>query len=640
MFGASALSSLFASYAAPAAAEHPREGKAERLPYARNISGPRHASRSRTRTRTRQNYLRSEQPTNNNVGWSKTAPKDHPLSSHNLSKKGYHTFMCLNIPLHVKKRYTLIRELGIGAYGCVALAYDEQSERQVAIKKVSNFFDQEVLTRRTLREVASLSHLMGCPNVVQILDFDVSFIELNEVYFIFKACDADLSQIIRSDQELTESHIRFFMVQLLRGVHSMHSAHIIHRDLKPGNLLVNTDCRLFICDFGMSRAFESQNSDYLRQHLSLGDNDTNGSIVSTPDDSSQDHFAMNIIDVEADRRDTPHTDKSDQAAFMRFFYSGGADAGSEEKPLPLSKPSQIHFPGAPLTNYVATRWYRAPEVMLRNKGGYTPAMDMWSVGCILAELLGRRPIFPGSDYMDQLSRINKVLGGPSESLLDQMGSAHARHHIESLPHCEGVQWSKLYPGSPETALDLLNRLLQWDPEKRITAGEALAHPWFKRYWQGSTSTQLPSPFRRFAQVEMIHTPAEFKLAFENQSDTIKDLWMSNPSNFHLETTSSAHFPSPKRPPAVNWQHSSPQSAGTMILDSSTPSSSGPDSVHQDIMNGRLHDDEPDQCLSANEPTTSDDGVISSENFGEPSLEQTEHSGFSWLNRACSLISWH
>ncbi|CCU98597.1 unnamed protein product [Malassezia sympodialis ATCC 42132] len=455
---------------------------------------------------------------------------------------------------------------------------------------------------------------MGCPNVVQILDFDVSFIELNEVYFIFKACDADLSQIIRSDQELTESHIRFFMVQLLRGVHSMHSAHIIHRDLKPGNLLVNTDCRLFICDFGMSRAFESQNSDYLRQHLSLGDNDTNGSIVSTPDDSSQDHFAMNVIDVEADRRDTPHTDKSDQAAFMRFFYSGGADAGSEEKPLPLSKPSQIHFPGAPLTNYVATRWYRAPEVMLRNKGGYTPAMDMWSVGCILAELLGRRPIFPGSDYMDQLSRINKVLGGPSESLLDQMGSAHARHHIESLPHCEGVQWSKLYPGSPEMALDLLNRLLQWDPEKRITAGEALAHPWFKRYWQGSTSTQLPSPFRRFAQVEMIHTPAEFKLAFENQSDTIKDLWMSNPSNFHLETTSSAHFPSPKRPPAVNWQHSSPQSAGTMILDSSTPSSSGPDSVHQDILNGQLHDDEPDKCLSANEPTTSDDGVMSSENF--------------------------
>jgi len=457
MFGASALSNLFASYAAPTAAEQSRDGRADSLAYGRNALGPRNATRSRTRTRMR---LRSEQPTGSTVGWSKTAPKDHPLSSHNLSKRGYHTFMCLDIPFHVQKRYTLVRGLGIGSYGCVALAYDEQSGRQVAIKKVSHFFDQEVLTRRTLREVASLSHLVDCPNIIQILDFDVSFIELNEVYFILQACDADLSQIIRSEQELTESHIRFFMVQLLRGVHSMHSSHIIHRDLKPGNLLVKTDCRLFICDFGMSRAFESQDPDYI-QHLSrMGD----GSIVTTPDGSAQDPFSMGTINVDGDRRDTPLTDTSDQTAFLQFLYSGGADVCHEEKSRSISKASQIQFPGAPLTDYVATRWYRAPEVMLRCKGGYTPAMDMWSIGCILAELLGRCPIFPGSNYMDQLSRINKVLGAPSESLLNQIGSTRARHHVESLPQCEGVPWLKLYPEAPEMALDLLDRLLQWDPK--------------------------------------------------------------------------------------------------------------------------------------------------------------------------------
>ncbi|WFD28341.1 hypothetical protein MNAN1_003350 [Malassezia nana] len=550
--------------------------------------------------------------------------------------------MCLHVPFHVKKRYTLVRELGIGAYGCVALAYDEESERQVAIKKVSHFFDQEVLARRTLREVASLSHLVECPNIVQILDFDVTFIELNEVYFILKACDADLSQIIRSEQELTEAHIRFFMVQLLRGVHSMHTAHIIHRDLKPGNLLVNTDCRLYVCDFGMSRAFESGDYDYLSQLSRVGA-DTLSSPISTPDGQTQDPFAMGTINIDAHRRDSPLTDTSDRAAFMQFFYSGGLENGNERDSRPVTKPCHIQFPGGPLTDYVATRWYRAPEALLRFKEGYTPAMDMWSVGCILAELLGRRPLFPGSDYMDQLSRINSVLGGPSESLLGQVGSTRVRHHVESLPPCAGKEWSELYPEAPEPALDLLGRLIQWDPEKRMTAGEALAHPWLKRYWQGSLSTHVPTPFRHFSDVEMVHTPDEFKWAFEHQSDQVKALWTAErQADAHQDDSSSTALPPSKRAAASGWSHSSPQSAGAMTMDSSASSSSELDSMHEHTLTEPFHDNQ--SCMSMSPATTKpsahERSAHPSETFCEQKIQRTEPSGFSLLNRARAFMNWN
>lgn len=550
--------------------------------------------------------------------------------------------MCLDVPFHVKKRYTLVRELGVGAYGCVALAFDEQAQRQVAIKKVSNFFDQEVLTRRTLREVASLSHLVDCPNVVQILDFDVTFIDLNEVYFILKACDADLCQIIRSDQALTESHIRFFMVQLLRGVHAMHNAHIIHRDLKPGNLLVNTDCRLFICDFGMSRAFESLDSDYLLRLSRMGSSETSTPTVTTPDGSAQDPFSMGTIDVNGERRETPLTDTSDRAAFMQFFYAGGVDTSNDKEPRPISKPPCVHFPGGPLTDYVATRWYRAPEIMLRYKGGYTPAMDIWSVGCILAELLGRRPIFPGTDYMDQLSRMNKVLGGPAESLLTQIGSSRARHHVKSLPPSEGIPWSTMYPDAPALALDLLDRLIQWDPEKRITAGEALAHPWLKRYWQGSLSTHLAPPFQQFTEIEMIHTPKDFKTAFENQCDAIRIVRTpSRLAEASMNATSPDDTSSSMQDLASDWQHNSPQSAGTMTMDSSSPSTSGPDSDHDYIPNEHLHDDQSCASMSpmTSKPRGQDDTPEPSQSSREAKLAPSEHSGFSLLSRARALIHW-
>lgn len=125
--------------------------------------------------------------------------------------------------------------------------------------------------------------------------------------------ETDLSQIIKSNQPLSDDHIQFFLYQILRGLKYIHSAGIYHRDLKPRNLLVNSNCDLKICDFGLARA-----------------------------------------DIE-----------------------------------------ELQTAQTALTDYIATRWYRAPEVILSWKK-YGPAIDVWSVGCILAELIIRKPLLPAA----------------------------------------------------------------------------------------------------------------------------------------------------------------------------------------------------------------------------------------------------
>ena len=85
-----------------------------------------------------------------------------------------------------------------------------------------------------------------------------------------------------------------------------------------------------------------------------------------------------------------------------------------------------------MTEYVVTRWYRAPELLLANET-YSGAIDIWSVGCILAELLQRTPLFPGADYLDQLKRIIKVLGSPSDAELTFIQHPRARSYLNQLP---------------------------------------------------------------------------------------------------------------------------------------------------------------------------------------------------------------
>lgn len=142
-----------------------------------------------------------------------------------------------------------------------------------------------------------------------------------------------------------------------------------------------------------------------------------------------------------------------------------------------------------LTEYVATRWYRAPEIMLNSKG-YTKSIDIWSVGCILAEMISNRPIFPGKHYLDQLNHILNILGSPTQEDLNCIINEKARSYLQSLPPKAKQSWRAQYPHADERALDLLDKMLTFNPHKRITVEQCLEHPYLEQYYEPTDEVSM------------------------------------------------------------------------------------------------------------------------------------------------------
>ena len=154
----------------------------------------------------------------------------------------------------VDSRYTLIKPIGHGAYGVVCSALDNLTGEKVAIKKINKAFEHLTDTKRTLREVKILRHF-NHENVIRIKDIlrPASLDRFDDVYIVSELMDTDLHQIISSPQPLTDDHCQYFLYQILRALKYIHSAHVLHRDLKPSNLLLNGNCDLKVCDFGLAR---------------------------------------------------------------------------------------------------------------------------------------------------------------------------------------------------------------------------------------------------------------------------------------------------------------------------------------------------------------------------------------------------
>ncbi|CAN4103003.1 unnamed protein product [Withania somnifera] len=131
------------------------------------------------------------------------------------------------------------------------------------------------------------------------------------------------------------------------------------------------------------------------------------------------------------------------------------------------------------TDYVATRWYRAPELCGCFFSKYTPAIDIWSIGCIFAEVLMGKPLFPGKSVVHQLDLITDLLGTPSADIISGVRNEKARKYLTDMRKKSPVSFTEKFPKADPLALRLLQRLLAFDPKDRPTAEEALADPYFK-----------------------------------------------------------------------------------------------------------------------------------------------------------------
>jgi renal tumor antigen len=133
----------------------------------------------------------------------------------------------------------------------------------------------------------------------------------------------------------------------------------------------------------------------------------------------------------------------------------------------------------PYTEYISTRWYRAPECILTS-GSYGKAVDVWAIGCILYELLTARPLFPGKHEIDQIARIHNIIGSPTKEILDQFRSNPNTQLSFSFPVRKPQDFHNLLPNCSDETVDLLGRLLEYDPRKRVSASVALSHPAFRQ----------------------------------------------------------------------------------------------------------------------------------------------------------------
>ncbi|KAE9586157.1 putative mitogen-activated protein kinase CMGC-MAPK family [Lupinus albus] len=308
-----------------------------------------------------------------------------------IRNEGKHYYSIWQSLFEIDTKYVPIKPIGRGSYGIVCSSVNRETNEKVAIKKIQNAFENHIDALRTLRELKLLRHIQH-ENVIALKDImmPVHRRSFKDVYLVYELMDTDLHHIITSSQALSDDHCQYFLFQLLQGLKYLHLANILHRDLKPGNLLINANCDLKICDFGLARTYASNNE------------------------------------------------------FM--------------------------------TEYVVTRWYRAPELLLCCDN-YGTSIDVWSVGCIFAELLGRKPIFPGSDCLNQLYQIINILGSQGEEDLEFIDNPKSNKYIKSLPYSPGIPFPRLYPNAHPLAIDLLAKMLVFDPSKRISVTEALEHPY-------------------------------------------------------------------------------------------------------------------------------------------------------------------
>jgi mitogen-activated protein kinase 15 len=303
-----------------------------------------------------------------------------------------------------------------GAYGVVWKAVARKNNQVVAVKKCFDAFQNSTDAQRTFREIMYLQALSGHENIVQILNV-LKAENDQDIYIVTDFLESDLHAVVRAGI-LQDVHKQYIIYQVLRALKFMHSGDLIHRDIKPSNILLNSDCSMKMCDFGLARSVRA--SEYRQQ-----------------------------------------------AAIM--------------------------------TDYVATRWYRAPEILLGSPH-YTKGVDIWAVGCILAEMIIGKPVFPGTSTLDQIERILLLTGRPSASEIATIQSPFAATMLESIKLPDKTisvkrNLEECLPNANHDMIDFLSLCFQFSPAKRPSAEVLLNHKLMSAFHDPSAEPVCSKPIQ-------------------------------------------------------------------------------------------------------------------------------------------------
>lgn len=353
-----------------------------------------------------------------------------------------------DIEKHIIEKYEIIDKRGKGAYGVVWKAIQRKSNRVVALKKVFDAFQNQTDAQRTFREVLYLKHLQGHDNIIKLMSVAKSY-NKKDLYLVFEYMESDLHAVIRAGILACEHH-RFITYQIMLAVKYIHESGIVHRDLKPANILLNSDCSVKLADFGLSRA--------LRENAVSGKKTDNSSKYFKGNRKMQFNDENGVKDGNVDEENKEEMDEC-------------------------------------LTDYIATRWYRAPEIIL-GSNRYSYSADVWSIGCIYAEMVLGCPLFDGKSTFHQVELIfNGLKVDWEKEDVSFANSEISRTLIQNLPkESNGLSYQKiqlLRQKCPKDGFDFLMRTLTINPKNRIRIEDALKHPFFGAFYKPKDMENKP-----------------------------------------------------------------------------------------------------------------------------------------------------
>ncbi|CAD8209008.1 unnamed protein product [Paramecium pentaurelia] len=351
---------------------------------------------------------------------------------------------------HILKKFELLEFKGKGAYGVVWKAVDRKTKQIVALKKIFDAFHNATDSQRTFREVIFLEQLNNHENIIKLTSV-IKAENNKDLYMVFDYMETDLHKVIRANI-LEPIHKKYIVYQVLKGLKYLHTGEVIHRDLKPSNLLINSECKVKVADFGLARS------------------------VAKPDDNTN----------------------------------------------PI------------LTEYVATRWYRAPEILLGSQY-YSKAVDMWSLGCIVGEMIVGKAIFPGTSTLNQIERIIELCGRPKPEDLEAIQAPLAEQVLQSINTQKKKSFAQYFSAAPEDAIDFLRKTLVYNPTKRMTVEQALEHRYIKEFKNTEEESKRDSPLETLMNDNHKYSIKEYQNALYNrivQKKRIehKSLIIRNPNN--------------------------------------------------------------------------------------------------------------